>query len=170
VTRRRGTAYDGERFEEAFKRLIFESSLDADGGGLGALRLAKERAFGRWGQAPDEDLTITESLRQPLSAIAARRSPHPVGLRWRLERLHGYSCLYCGTRADLLVLDHIVAFVRGGRHDEGNLAPACQPCNSNKTDLTLPRWLARRPDLSEVDIRRRWLEARGDIPLPGLDP
>ncbi|TVL89887.1 hypothetical protein CD790_25470 [Streptomyces sp. SAJ15] len=30
---------------------------------------------------------------------------------------------------------------RGGRHAEGNLAPACKPCNSSKSDKLLIEWL-----------------------------
>jgi len=158
----------GEEFERAFIRLMADLSHEA--GGAERYALAKERAFGRWGDAPDEDLTVNKTLYPVLSEVRAKRPAFPVGLRARLERAHRYACLYCGTRSDLLVLDHIVALVRGGRHDESNLTPACQLCNGGKHDLKLPGWLARRPDLSEADIRRRWLEARGDAPLPGLDP
>lgn len=52
-------------------------------------------------------------------------------------------CSYCGERKDL-VLDHIVPLARNGEHDVENAAPACDGCNSQKSDTPLLVWLARK--------------------------
>lgn len=57
----------------------------------------------------------------------------------RLFLRHSGKCAYCGDRtAD--TVDHIVPMRRGGRHSIGNLAPCCEPCNSNKRQRFLVEW------------------------------
>lgn len=56
--------------------------------------------------------------------------------RWLRERR---SCAYCHERPATTV-DHVVPLVRGGTNHEGNLAPACRPCNGSKGGLTLVEW------------------------------
>ncbi len=48
----------------------------------------------------------------------------------------GYVCTYCGSTAKL-TMDHVVPLSKGGNHTKGNIAPACQPCNSRKNDSVL---------------------------------
>lgn len=165
---RRERLTDGDHFERSF--IWFAQCLGDDADGVDRFTLAAEIVFGRWGTTPDAELTITGTITQPVSASRGLRAPHPAGLRARLERVHRYACLYCGSLGEILVLDHIVPYVRGGPHNESNLAPACEPCNGSKHDSRLHAWLRRRPDLDEASIRERWLDARGDAPLPGLDP
>jgi 5-methylcytosine-specific restriction endonuclease McrA len=40
-------------------------------------------------------------------------------------------------------IDHIVPLARGGTNYEGNLTPACRPCNSSKGTLLLVEWRKR---------------------------
>ena len=49
------------------------------------------------------------------------------------------ECYYCGERSKLVV-DHIIPLAKGGRHAIGNLAGACQPCNSSKGAMLLVEW------------------------------
>lgn len=50
----------------------------------------------------------------------------------------GRSCAYCPSPAS--TVDHVVPLLRGGTNHEGNLAPACRPCNSGKGALLLVEW------------------------------
>ncbi|WP_431880242.1 HNH endonuclease [Micromonospora marina] len=52
-------------------------------------------------------------------------------------------CVYCGS-ADDTTVDHIVALAQGGHEAEYNLVPACNPCNSSKSDTPLGRWYPER--------------------------
>jgi 5-methylcytosine-specific restriction endonuclease McrA len=49
-------------------------------------------------------------------------------------RRDGYTCLYCGGRAD--TVDHVLPRSRGGGDNWFNLVAACQPCNGLKGDRT----------------------------------
>jgi 5-methylcytosine-specific restriction endonuclease McrA len=49
-------------------------------------------------------------------------------------RRDGYTCLYCGGRAD--TVDHILPRCRGGGDNWFNLVAACQSCNGLKGDRT----------------------------------
>jgi 5-methylcytosine-specific restriction endonuclease McrA len=49
-------------------------------------------------------------------------------------RRDGYTCLYCGGRAD--TVDHILPRCRGGGDNWFNLVAACQSCNGRKGDRT----------------------------------
>ncbi len=62
--------------------------------------------------------------------------------RRTLRRLRSGRCSYCPAPAE--TVDHVVPLNRGGRHAEGNLAPACRSCNSSKGDRYLFEWLVWR--------------------------
>lgn len=56
----------------------------------------------------------------------------------------GLACAYCGQSLEAgarLTLDHVRAFVLGGRHHESNLVTACEHCNLSKNDRQLDDWL-----------------------------
>lgn len=59
---------------------------------------------------------------------------------WRLLVQYGFACAYCRRRDRRLVQEHVVPLSRGGRHAEGNIVPACQPCNNRKCDKLLIEW------------------------------
>jgi 5-methylcytosine-specific restriction endonuclease McrA len=52
------------------------------------------------------------------------------------------QCLYC--KAPATTIDHVVPLARGGTNFEGNLAPACKPCNSSKWAWTVVQWRSRK--------------------------
>lgn len=64
------------------------------------------------------------------------RGTIPAGVRREITSL---PCAYCGSE-DEAVIDHIMPFSRGGTDDRSNLAPACWPCNKEKTDTTPDEW------------------------------
>lgn len=61
-------------------------------------------------------------------------------LRRRWQR-QGRRCFYCGT-GPAETVDHVVPLLRGGTNYEGNLVPACRPCNSSKRERLLVEWRA----------------------------
>lgn len=55
----------------------------------------------------------------------------------RLIRRHHGCCAYCGEQPPAgkpLQPDHVIPLARGGCHAEGNILPACSPCNLRKSD------------------------------------
>lgn len=52
------------------------------------------------------------------------------------------SCVYCCGACE--TIDHVVPLVRGGTSYEGNLAPCCRVCNSEKGARLLVEWRAGR--------------------------
>lgn len=71
--------------------------------------------------------------------VAATVMPIP---RRSLARLRRGVCSYCPAAAD--TIDHVIPLARGGRHAEGNLAPACRSCNSSKGDKLMIEWKRTR--------------------------
>src|SRR4029077_12634265 len=66
----------------------------------------------------------------------------------------GWTCQYCGSRAQLTV-DHVIPRSKGGGSTWENIVAACAPCNRRKGDA-LPRQagmtLARAPRTPNPDI------------------
>ena len=65
--------------------------------------------------------------------------------RQRILRLwmnQGRSCAYCDAAGT--TVDHVVPLFRGGSNFEGNLVPACRPCNISKGRWLLVEWRAHR--------------------------
>ena len=49
----------------------------------------------------------------------------------------GWKCVYCGTAAGRLTLDHVVPRSKGGESIWENVVTACAPCNLHKGDRSL---------------------------------
>lgn len=95
---------------------------------------------------------------------AARRVTRKYGIEaaftlveWlKVIEAFGGGCAYCGVVIDGLELEHIDPLSRGGKHEIGNIAPSCRPCNLSKGSKT-PEEFAAKNDVSfdPVDVRRR---------------
>jgi 5-methylcytosine-specific restriction endonuclease McrA len=79
----------------------------------------------------------------------ARRAPglsqygiHALLATWKQQRR---ACTYCPSLATSV--DHVIPLALGGTNYEGNLTPACGPCNRRKNDDLLIVW---RRKLSEA--------------------
>ena len=60
---------------------------------------------------------------------------------------HGHCCAYCGVHqmfCGVLHQEHLVPMSIGGGYVEGNIAPACQSCNSRKGTLTAVEFIWQR--------------------------
>jgi 5-methylcytosine-specific restriction endonuclease McrA len=96
---------------------------------------------------------VLEKLERPLhSATTTFPWPHVIRLvryvrvpravqrkisRRALFARDGWRCVYCGTAASRLTLDHVVPRSRGGDSVWENVVTACAPCNHRKGDRTL---------------------------------
>lgn len=66
--------------------------------------------------------------------------------KWKRQ---GRLCTYCPVPATSL--DHVIPVALGGTNLEGNLTPACLPCNGSKNDSLLIEWkYDRRADHERV--------------------
>jgi 5-methylcytosine-specific restriction endonuclease McrA len=96
---------------------------------------------------------VIEELDRPLtSATDTYPWPHVIRLvqyvrvprkvqrkisRRALFARDGWACVYCGTSAGRLTLDHVVPRSRGGESIWENVVTACAPCNLRKGDRLL---------------------------------
>jgi uncharacterized CHY-type Zn-finger protein len=53
-----------------------------------------------------------------------------------IKKRYNYKCVYCGEKK-ALTQDHIIPISKGGHHTKDNVIPACQPCNSRKSNKTV---------------------------------
>lgn len=60
----------------------------------------------------------------------------------RREVLSSGPCVYCGGPAE--VIDHLIPVSRGGTRFRRNLAPACDRCNRQKSDMTAEEYVQHR--------------------------
>lgn len=90
---------------------------------------------------PERIRADVETRRARKASVDTRRF---TAADWtRLCARHDLCCVYCGERTSL-TQDHIIPISRGGRHAEGNIVPACQPCNSSKGSKLLIEWRSLR--------------------------
>ncbi len=96
---------------------------------------------------------VLEALDQPLrSATSTYPWPHvirlvhyvrvPRGIQRKISRRalfarDGWRCVYCGTAAGRLTLDHVVPRSRGGGSVWENVVTSCAPCNLRKGNRLL---------------------------------
>lgn len=90
-----------------------------------------------------------------------RRKDHAVRKSRGVERVDSVSginlrelfegkCAYCDNEAR--TWDHVIPVSKGGATVEGNIIPACTPCNSSKRDSDIDDWLDRAPKINEYTI------------------
>ncbi len=88
----------------------------------------------------------------------------PIPSRRNIFTRDNFRCMYCGTKAKDLELEHIVPKSRGGPSSWDNLVAACRGCNSRKDNRTpeeagMP--LIHRPLPSSVHTNRFLLREVG---------
>lgn len=83
----------------------------------------------------DEKLTAVELCKA--TPVFIERSW--TALRAFIFARDGYTCVYCGSRADLHC-DHVLARSKGGGSQPENLVTACASCNLSKGGKTLEEW------------------------------
>jgi len=96
-------------------------------------------------------------------AVSARKNARRWGLtgalatfsatEWKcMKDAWGNRCAYCGETPNRLTQDHLVSLHRHGMHVAENIVPACQPCNTKKSNHPIGKALA----LLRVDRDRFW--------------
>lgn len=92
------------------------------------------------------DLAHRMARRQHARSRKRGIDPIPIDIQTMiLEQFRG-RCAYC--QAPATTWDHVVPIVKGGTSEQGNVVPACQPCNSSKRDRNVWEWMestGRRP-------------------------
>ncbi|MDR1079383.1 MAG: HNH endonuclease [Deltaproteobacteria bacterium] len=125
----------------------------------------------------DSVLSFTSSIMKsvPLLAIAVETvrfdtqkilNPEISGTEYQQGSLLGYEvreyllekfgrkCSYCGKDGVPLQIDHIVPKAGGGSDRVSNLTLACAECNRKKGSLDLKTFLARKPELAKLILKR----------------
>jgi 5-methylcytosine-specific restriction endonuclease McrA len=104
-------------------------------------------SFRQWGSRRDPgDRRSTRYARELATPGLTRHQRDLLRERWLRQQR---PCFYCAGTAS--TVDHIVPLVRGGTNFEGNLVPACRPCNSSKRERLLVEWrMARGAKLRPV--------------------
>lgn len=89
---------------------------------------------------------IARDIRGPRNRIRTLNPAHHNWLVRHMERQND-RCAYCGIPMLLktsharqferqATLDHVVALAHGGADSEANTVAACEPCNTEKADMT----------------------------------
>jgi 5-methylcytosine-specific restriction endonuclease McrA len=85
--------------------------------------------------------TVSRTFPRPsiirLTKMIKRPRPHVKLSKREILRRDDYTCQYCGQRASILTIDHVVPRHMGGQHLWENLVTACPHCNHRKGGRTL---------------------------------
>jgi 5-methylcytosine-specific restriction endonuclease McrA len=71
-------------------------------------------------------------------------------IRAEVKARFGGRCGYCGVKAKVLTLDHVVAKSKGGLDVRSNLVAVCPRCNKSKASQPLWDWWQASPWWCEV--------------------
>lgn len=98
----------------------------------------------QWAEANREAVAEVGRMRR----ARQKGNPDSIGVsvwEWRkiLNRSRGH-CYYCGVKADVIHMDHVVPLAKGGRHAPANVVVACSHCNLTKHAMFLSVWKYRR--------------------------
>lgn len=87
---------------------------------------------------------------------AKLENPESVGVSladWtQLLRRYSRCCAYCGTRPDVIHMEHVIPLSRGGRHAIGNILPACRSCNYSKNARFVMEWRLHQRSLARESL------------------
>lgn len=95
---------------------------------------------------------VSRTFRAPAVAVLVKvvrsvyRGRVPFSRRNVLVR-DRFVCVYCGSRAKPITIDHVIPRSRGGKNDFDNCVACCRSCNQKKA--------ARLPSESGMSLRHR---------------
>lgn len=85
--------------------------------------------------------------RRARGAIAAHTL---TAKQWREALLFfNFKCAYCGKHEEHLHQEHVVPLSKGGEYSAKNIIPACQMCNSYKSNQDLDSWIEKQSFYSD---------------------
>lgn len=95
-----------------------------------------------------------ESGHNPLRRARVANLPSERIVKSRVLEAHGGLCGICKTPVDPANwhLDHIIPITKDGPHLYSNVQPAHPTCNLSKTNLDLAEAIARKRELSTIDL------------------
>jgi 5-methylcytosine-specific restriction endonuclease McrA len=73
------------------------------------------------------------------------RRSRKADIRQEVKERFGGTCAYCGVKARVLTLDHIVPKCKGGRDVRSNLVAVCPRCNKSKKSREIWEWWQSSP-------------------------
>jgi len=73
-------------------------------------------------------LRSKDTVRKKATAHTSKKD-----VREQVFKLHGSSCLACGSDEDICI-DHVIPVSKGGENSIDNYQPLCKSCNSSKRD------------------------------------
>lgn len=99
---------------------------------VGSKKWFKREATKRWHQRDRKANPAKYLLRkQARRALVAGQQVSVTEWQSVLER-YWFRCVWCGSDAGSLTVDHVIPLSNGGLHHVDNLVPACRSCNSRK--------------------------------------
>jgi 5-methylcytosine-specific restriction endonuclease McrA len=85
--------------------------------------------------------TVSQTFPRPsiirLTKMVRRPRPRVKLNKREVMRRDDYTCQYCGQRAPVLTIDHVIPRHLGGGHTWDNLVAACPHCNHRKGGRTV---------------------------------
>src|SRR5216684_4152280 len=91
-----------------------------------------------------QQVLVLNASYEPLNVTSVRRAHVLVSRavqrkisRRALFARDSWRCVYCGSTAGRLTLDHVIPRSRGGESVWENVVTACAPCNHHKGNRTL---------------------------------
>ena len=116
------------------------------------IEFARKQGGGKYRFCSKQCVTLAQTVRHPDDKRVVRglRENNAPGLvksqrskllnKWIRQ---AWPCAYCPSPAT--TIDHVLSLVHGGTNWEGNLTPACRPCNSSKQSRTVMEWRVAKP-------------------------
>lgn len=87
---------------------------------------------------------LKQRLRNKLDNHRRKAGGRFTVAQW-LDKLELFNncCAYCGEPSDKLEVEHMIPIIKGGKHEDSNIVPACRKCNAQKGELTIDEWLIK---------------------------
>lgn len=105
-------------------------------------RAVVEARLAQWLTEHPPRRTEAPRSRDHYMAQAQTLGTHTRAEWWEVLRACQGRCYYCGEHwGQSLEKDHMTPVSRGGSDGIDNLAPACPPCNSRKTNMTAAEFI-----------------------------
>jgi 5-methylcytosine-specific restriction endonuclease McrA len=98
-----------------------------------ARRLQRSAANSRYARTENGKARSRRQHAQRKGAILSTDNPVTAQDWEEILKAHKYRCYYC-KKKEKLTMDHVIPLSKKGQHTKENLVPACQSCNSKKSN------------------------------------
>ena len=114
-----------------------------------ASRVAEHVERNRKWRAANPDLFLASLKHRRALKLGARESSLTADQWKAIKRRFKFRCAYCRRRRRL-TQDHVIPLTRHGPHTRRNVVPACQSCNSSKSNKTVKEWKRHIKSLTKI--------------------